>query len=116
MADGMLETMAADIAAIKAMLEGGATAGAAAPTAETPKPTRTRTPKADKPTFTAEELRDKFLEVQSKHGDAAAKQLIADCGLAKLIADTSTWQASYDAAVAKLAEDADDEGEDNGGL
>lgn len=107
MADGILEQIAADVAEIKSMLASGA---GAAP-AEEKKPAGRQ--KAAKPDFTAEQLRDKFLEVQSKHGDAVAKQLISDCGydkLAKLIADTKTWQASWDAAEAKLAEEPDDDG------
>lgn len=73
--------------------------------------------KAAKPDFTAEQLRDKFIEVQQKHGDAAAKALIKEQGhekLANLIADAANWQQYWDAAEEKLAEDA--EGDDNGGL
>lgn len=112
---GIIEQMAADLAEIKAMLANGAAAPAAAEAAEKPK--RTAKPKEEKPSFTAEQLRDKFIEVQKKHGDATAKALIKDCGyekLAMLVADTKTWQASWDAAEAKLAEDG--EGDDNGGL
>lgn len=117
---GMMEQMAADIAEIKAMLAGGATAGAAAEPKETAaqKKAREKAEKeAAKPSFTAEQLRDKFIEVQQKHGDAAAKALIKDQGhekLANLIADTANWQKYWDAAEEKLAEDP--EGDDNGGL
>lgn len=72
---------------------------------------------AAKPDFTAEQLRDKFLEVQQKHGDAAAKALIKEQGhdkLANLIADAANWQTYWDAAEAKL--DEEPEGDDNGGL
>lgn len=114
---GIIEQIAADVAAIKAALAGGA-----APAAEAkPATNKGGRPKKDtpaKPSFTAEQLRDKFLEVQDKHGSDAAKELIADLGyekLAQLVADAPKWQESWDAAEAKLAEDADD-GEDNGGL
>lgn len=73
--------------------------------------------KAVKPDFTAEQLRDKFLEVQQKYGDAAAKALIKEQGhdkLANLIADAANWQTYWDAAEAKLEEEP--EGDDNGGL
>ena len=36
--------------------------------------------------------------------------------LAKLIADTANWQKYWDAAEAKLAEDAADDGDDDSGL
>lgn len=114
---GLLEQIAADVAEIKTMLSAGGAAPAAAAKAET-KPKAAAKPKAaEKPAFTAEQLRDKFLEVQSKHGDAAAKELIAEAGydkLAKLIADAANWQKSWDLAEAKLAEDGGDD--DNGGL
>jgi hypothetical protein len=116
MVDGILEQIAADVAEIKSMLASGAGAASAEKPAKSTK--STKADKADKPSFTAEQLRDKFLEVQGKHGDAAAKTLIADLGydkLAKLIADAPNWQKAWDAAEAKLAEDADD-GDDNGGL
>lgn len=105
---GILETIQAQNEEILALLKGGA----AAPAKAAAKPAAAK--KADKPAFTAEQLRDKVLEVQAKHGDEAAKQLIADCGfdkLAKLVADTASWQASWDLAEAKLAEEpADDDG------
>lgn len=72
---------------------------------------------AAKPEFTAEQLRDQFVAVQDKHGAEAAKALIKEMGfdkLANLIGDTANWQQYWDAAEAKLAEDA--EGDDNGGL
>lgn len=112
---GLLEQIAADVAEIKAKLAGGA---APAAEAKTTAPKKETAKKADKPAFTAEQLRDKFLEVQSKHGDAAAKALIAEAGydkLAKLIADAANWQKSWDLAEAKLAEDAGGD-DDNGGL
>ena len=117
---GLLEQIAADVAEIKAKLAGGA-APAADAKATTKAPTaaeKKAAAAAAKPAFTAEQLRDKFLEVQGKHGDAAAKELIAEAGydkLAKLIADAANWQKSWDLAEAKLAEDADS-GDDNGGL
>ena len=110
---GLLEQMAADIAEIKAALAGGA-APAAEKAATKTKPVKA---KEEKPAFTAEQLRDKFIEVQKKHGDAATKALIAELGfekLAMLVADTANWQKCWDAAEAKLAEDV--EGDDNGGL
>lgn len=119
---GILEEIRDQNAKIIALLEGGA--GAAAPKADAPK-TETAAQKkarekaeaeANKPSFTAEELRDKFLEVMNKHGDAAAKELIAEAGydkLAKLVADAPNWQKSWDLAEAKLAEEVAD---DNGGL
>lgn len=113
---GILEEIKAQNDEILALLKGGA---AAAPAADKPKSTvKPKADKAAKPDFTAEQLRDKFLAVQEKHGDAAAKALIAECGhdkLAKLIADAPNWQKYWDAAEAKLAEDAEDE-DDNGGL
>lgn len=122
---GLLEQIAADVAEIKAALAGGAAPAAAAAKATTGTGTKAATAAekkaaaaAAKPAFTAEQLRDKFLEVQSKHGDAAAKELIAEAGydkLAKLIADAANWQKSWDLAEAKLAEDAGGD-DDNGGL
>lgn len=117
---GMLEQLAADVAEIKAMLAGGA-----APAADTPKKETAAEKKArekaeaaaSKPDFSAEQLRDKFIAVQQQHGDVAAKALIKEMGhdkLANLIADTANWQKCWDAAEAKLAEEA--EGDDNGGL
>lgn len=117
---GMIEQMAADIAEIKAMLAGGAATTAAGDKPETAAQKKAREKKeaeANKPAFSAEELRDKFLAVQNKHGDAAAKALIKEQGhdkLANLVGDTANWQTSWDAAEAKLAEDV--EGDDNGGL
>jgi hypothetical protein len=122
---GLLEQIAADVAEIKAALAGGATAAPAATETKTEtaaqKKAREKAEAAakDKPSFTAEELRDKYLAVQAKHGDAAAKALIAEAGydkLAKLIADAAKWQNSWDLAEAKLAEDAAEDEEDNGGL
>lgn len=121
---GMLEQMAADIAEIKAALAGGATAGAAAVAGETAAAKKKReaaekaaADTASKPDFTAEQLRDKYIEVQKKHGDAAAKALINSMGhekLAMLVGDAANWQQYWDAAEVKLAEDV--EGDDNGGL
>lgn len=118
---GMLEQMAEDIAAIKAMLEGGAAAPAAPAekkeTAAERKKREAAEAKAAKPDFTAEQLRDKYLEVQQKHGDAVAKALIKEQGhdkLANLIGDAPNWQKYWDAAEEKLAEEP--EGDDNGGL
>lgn len=110
---GILEEINEKLDRVLAALEGGAAPAAAA--AEKPK--RTAKPKEEKPSFTAEQLRDKFLEVQQKHGDAAAKALIKEQGhekLANLIADAANWQKYWDAAEAKLAEEP--EGDDNGGL
>lgn len=111
---GMMEQMAADIAEIKTMLAGGAASAAKAETKAKP----AAKPKAEekaKPAFSAEQLRDQFIAVQKKHGDAEAKALIAECGfekLANLVADTDNWQAHWDAATAKLEDDAggDDDG------
>ena len=120
---GMMEQMAADIAEIKAMLAGGATAGTAAKTetaAEKKKREAAEKKAAEasaKPSFTAEQLRDKFIEVQQKFGDVEAKALIKAQGhekLANLIGDTANWQTYWDAAEEKLAEEP--EGDDNGGL
>ncbi len=117
---GMLEQLVADVAEIKAMLAGGTAAASTAPKAETAAQKKAREKaeaEAAAPKFSAEELRDKFLAVQQKFGDAAAKELIADCGydkLAKLVADATTWQKSWDKAEAKLAEEAADA--DDGGL
>lgn len=120
---GMIEQIAADVAEIKTMLAGmNAPAGAAKPpTAAEKKAAEKKAAEAaaaaDKPSFTAEELRDKFIELQTKHGDVVAKGVIGDLGydkLAKLIADTAGWQKAWDTAEAKIAEDAGDD--DNGGL
>lgn len=121
---GIIEQMAADIAEIKAMLANGAGAAPAAAAGETAAEKKKReaaekkaAAEAAKPSFTAEQLRDKFIAVQQKHGDAAAKALIKEQGhekLANLIADAANWQKYWDAAEAKLAED--EEGDDNGGL
>lgn len=121
---GILEQIAADVAEIKAALAGGAKPAATAAAADAPKETAAQKKarekaeaEANKPSFTAEQLRDKFLAVMEKHGDVAAKELIAEAGydkLAKLVADAPNWQKSWDLAEAKLAEDAADD--DNGGL
>jgi hypothetical protein len=119
---GILEQMAADIAEIKAALAGGAAPAAAASgdkpeTAAQKKAREKKEAEAAKPSFTAEQLRDKFLEVQQTHGNAAAKELIKSQGhekLANLIADAANWQKYWDAAEARLAEEP--EGDDNGGL
>lgn len=111
---GILEQINEKLDRVLAALEGGAAPAAAA---AADKPKRTTKPKEEKPSFTAEQLRDKFLEVQQKHGDAAAKALIKEMGhekLANLIADAANWQKYWDAAEAKAAEDP--EGDDNGGL
>lgn len=119
---GILEEIKAQNEKIIALLEGGATAGAAsaAPKAETAAQKKARE-KAEaekaKPAFTAEQLRDKYIEVQGKFGDAAAKALIKEMGhekLANLVADAANWQQYWDAAEAKLVEEP--EGDDNGGL
>lgn len=71
----------------------------------------TKADTAVKPTFSAEDLKNKYVEVQKSKGEAVAKQLIKDMGfekLAVLIADTANWQKYMDAAVAKLAEEEDD--------
>lgn len=121
---GILEQIAADVAEIKAALAGGAAPAATTKAADAPKETAAQKKarekaeaEAAKPSFTAEELRDKFLAVMEKHGDAAAKELIAEAGydkLAKLVADAPNWQKSWDLAEAKLEEDAPED--DNGGL
>lgn len=98
----------------------GAPAGTTTPKTETAAQKKAREKaeaEAAKPSFTAEQLRDKFIEVQKKHGDVVTKKLIADQGhekLANLIGDAANWQKYWDAAEEKLAEDA--EGDDNGGL
>lgn len=128
MANGIIETMAADIAEIKEMLAEMNGTPTSSKKEEEPKEKgetaaqkKAREKKeaaaAAAPDFTAEELRDKFLEVQGKHGDGPTKELITGLGydkLAKLIADAANWQKSWDAAEEKLAEDAGDD--DNGGL
>lgn len=123
---GILEEIKAQNEKIIALLEGGAassSSAASAPAGETAAEKKKReaaeakAAKAAKPDFTAEQLRDKFIEVQQKHGDAAAKDLISEMGhpkLAQLIGDTANWQKYWDAAEAKLAEEP--EGDDNGGL
>lgn len=109
---GILEEIKAQNEEILALLKGGA-----ATKATTTKAAADKKKDPPKPTFTAEQLRDKFIEVQRKHGDPAAKALIKDQGhekLANLIADVANWQKYWDAAEAKLAEEP--EGDDNGGL
>jgi hypothetical protein len=120
---GILEEIKAQNEKIIALLEGGAGAATAAPAGETAAEKKKReaaeakAAKAAKPEFTAEQLRDKYIEVQQKFGDAAAKDLISEQGhpkLAQLIGDTANWQKYWDAAEAKLADEP--EGDDNGGL
>jgi len=124
---GMLEQIAADVAEIKALLAGGAApaapveSGEKAETAAEKKKREAAEKKAAeaaaKPAFTAEQLRDKFIDVQQKFGDAAAKALIKDMGhekLANLIADAPHWQKYWDAAEERLLDEP--EGDDNGGL
>lgn len=121
---GILEEIRDQNAKIIALLEGGATSTASKTVAEPKKESAAEKKarekaeaEAAKPTFTAEELRDKYLAVMEKHGDVAAKELIAKAGydkLAKLVADAPNWQKSWDLAEESLAKDAD--GDDNGGL
>lgn len=100
------------------LLAGGSAPAAAAPATETAAQKKKREAAeaaAAKPTFTAEQLRDKYIEVQGKHGDVFAKTLIAEQGhdkLAKLIADSDNWQKYWDAAEAALEQDA--EGDESG--
>lgn len=111
---GILEEIRDQNAKIIALLEGGA---AAAPAKAEAKPKADPKKKEEKPAFTAEQLRDAYLGVQEKHGQAAAKDLITEAGydkLAALVGDTANWQKSWDLAQAKLAEEP--EGDDNGGL
>lgn len=116
---GILEEIKAQNDEILALLKGGA-APAAAPKAETAAQKKAREKaeaEANKPDFTAEQLRDKYVAVQDKHGAEAAKALIKEMGhekLANLIGDAPNWQQYWDAAEAKLAEEP--EGDDNGGL
>lgn len=112
MSEGILERIEAKQDEILALLKAGG--GKAAATGKAAASNKDKA--ADKPSFTAEQLRDKFLEVQGKHGDVVTKALIAEAGfdkLAKLVADTATWQKSWDLAEAKLAEDVPEE---DGGL
>lgn len=117
---GVIEQIAADVAAIKAILEGGAAVSPAADKKETAAERKKREAaevKASKPDFTAEQLRDKYIAVQETHGAAVAKALIKEMGfdkLANLVGDAPNWQQYWDAAEAKLAEEP--EGDDNGGL
>lgn len=120
---GILEEIKAQNDEILALLKGGAAPAKAEATGETAAEKKKReaaeakAAKAAKPEFTAEQLRDKYIEVQQTHGDAAAKDLISEMGhpkLAQLIGDTANWQKYWDAAVAKLEEAP--EGDDNGGL
>jgi hypothetical protein len=120
---GILEEIRDQNAKIIALLEGGgatAVKTVAEPKAETAAQKKAREKaeaEAAKPTFTAEELRDKYLEVMAKHGDAVAKELISTAGydkLAKLVADAPNWQKSWDLAEEKLAEAP--AADDNGGL
>ena len=107
MSEGILERIEAKL---DQLLAGG---GAAAPKKTTAAKDKD---KPAKPDFTAEQLRDLYLSVQKKHGDAAAKALITEAGfskLAELVGDTDKWQNSWDLATAKLAEEVAD---DNGGL
>lgn len=112
---GILEEIRDQNAKILALLEGGAAPAADAKPAA--KKTTTKKEEPKKPAFSAEDLRDKFLAVQEKHGDAVAKALIKDCGhekLAQIIGDAENWQSYWDKAEAKLEEEP--EGDDNGGL
>ena len=119
---GILEEIRDQNAEILALLKGGAAPAAAA--AEAPKETAAQKKarekaeaEANKPAFTAEQLRDLYIAVQDKHGSDATKALIKEMGfdkLANLIADAANWQQYWDAAEAKLAEA--QEGDDNGGL
>ena len=117
---GILEEINAKLDQIIAAQGGAAAPSAAAPKAETAAQKKAREKaeaEANKPDFTAEQLRDKFVEVQEKHGQAAAKALIAEMGhdkLANLVGDAANWQQYWDAAETKLAEAV--EGDDNGGL
>lgn len=124
---GMLEQIAADVAEMKEML---AAMNAPAGSAEESKPKTTTKPKATKPKaepkkdekpksdHTAEDVRNKFLALQSAKGDDVAKGVITDLGykkLAELIADAENWDKAVEAAQAALdAEDAEED--DNGGL
>ena len=73
---GILEEIKAQNEEILALLKGGAAPAAASgdkpETAAQKKAREKKEAEAAKPSFTAEQLRDKFLEVQQTHGDAAA--------------------------------------------
>ena len=115
---GILEEIKAQNEEILSLLKaGGGAAAAKTETAAQKKAREKAEAEAAKPSFNAEQLRDKFVAVQDKHGAAVAKALIADCGftkLAELIGDAANWQNYWDKAEEKLAEDV--EGDDNGGL
>jgi len=68
-----------------------------------------------KPKHTDKEVTSAVVKVKKKHGDDAAKELIKTVGKADKLAEVKpeNYDALYDAAVAKEAEDAEDAG---GGL
>lgn len=119
---GILEEIKASLESLHAKMDAGGTGTTAAPAAtETAAQKKKReaaeAAAAAKPSFTAEQLRDKFIEVQGVHGDVFTKKLIAEQGhdkLAKLIADSDNWQKYWDAAEEALA--AEPEADDDGGL
>lgn len=135
---GMLEQIAADVAEIKEMLAAMNAPAGAAPKKES-KPTEPKETAAQKKArekaekesaekddssdgqeFTAEDVRQRFLAIQSKHGDDIAKGAIAGAGykkLAELIADAENWDKSmaYSASILETGELPED-GDDNGGL
>lgn len=132
---GMLESMAADVAEIKQMLaEMAAPAGSKPATESKDKPETAAQKKArekaekdaakkdEKPEtgFTAEDVRSRFLAIQSAHGDDVAKAAIASFGhskLAQVIADAENWDSIMEksATILETGEVGEDE-EDNGGL
>ncbi len=128
---GMFESMAADVAQIKQMLEAmQSPAGAAKPAeaaGETAAQKKAREKKEaaaaaaaaeeGKSDFTAEDVRGRFLAIQSAHGDDVAKSAIGALGykkLAEVIADAENWDTIMEKSASILETGETDD--DNGGL
>lgn len=120
---GTMESLVAAIEANTKAVEANTAAiqaGGGAPAAAADKPKAAAKPKAaDKPksSFTAEQVRDKFIELKDATDEATAKSTIEAQGvkkLAELVADPSKWDAAMAAAQEKIDEAAN--GDDDGGL
>lgn len=116
--EALVAAVEANTAAVEkmtaALAAGGGTAAAAAKPATAKKETAKKET-APKSSFTAEQVRDKFIALKDATDEATAKSTIEAQGvkkLAELVADPSKWDAAMAAADAAIeaAGDGDDDG------
>jgi replicative superfamily II helicase len=113
--EALIAAVEANTAAVEKMTAALAAGGAAPAKAADKKPPAKQAEKA-KSQFTAEQVRDKFIELKDATDEATAKTTIEAQGvkkLAELVADPSKWDAAM-AAAQELIDAAADDGD--GGL